>query len=88
MRNLIQNIFSPLKNIENENIEFDIGFWKSIGVILLWLIVDFIITLLSYPLTLQSKVESLTFSIISVVKLFFLPIEVFILNKVFGRRTN
>ena len=88
MRNLMQNIFSPLKNIENENIEFDIGFWKSIGVILLWLIVDFIITLLSYPLTLQSKVESLTFSIISVVKLFFLPIEVFILNKVFGRRTN
>lgn len=88
MRNLIQNIFSPLKNIENENIEFDIGFWKSIGVILLWLIVDFIITLLSYPLTLQSKVESLTFSIISVEKLFFLPIEVFILNKVFGRRTN
>lgn len=88
MRNLMQNIFSPLKNIENENIEFDIGFLKSIGVILLWLIVDFIITLLSYPLTLQSKVESLTFSIISVVKLFFLPIEVFILNKVFGRRTN
>ena len=88
MRNLMQNIFSPLKNIENENIEFDIGFWISIGVILLWLIVDFIITLLSYPLTLQSKVESLTFSIISVVKLFFLPIEVFILNKVFGRRTN
>ena len=29
MRNLIQNIFSPLKNIENENIEFDIGFWKT-----------------------------------------------------------
>ncbi len=88
MRNLIQNIFSPLKNIENENIEFDIGFWKSIGVILLWLTVDAIVMVLIYALCFQSKSEATIISIFAIVRLFTLPIEILILNKVFGRRTN
>lgn len=89
MKRLLKKFFNPLTKIENENITFDMGVWKSIGLVLLWQLITLIFVLLTtFTLLLRFKSEGSILSINAVLELATLPIMILIFNKIFGKKTN
>ena len=40
---LLKTFFGPIEQIEEESVEFKVGFWKAVGIILLWQLIQGVI---------------------------------------------
>lgn len=85
MKKLFSIFYGKVDAIEKESYRFNIGFWKSIGLVLLWLLTTTIVDLIA---TLASYNNNSTYLILtSILKLLTLPIIISLLVKVFGVKT-
>lgn len=86
MKKLIKNISSPIIKIENESISFNCGFWKSIGLLFLWVFITLILS--SVVAVYISKLSLFfIFTLLSLVELLLIPLLSIILSSTFGKLT-
>lgn len=87
MKKLFQKIINPIRLIESESINFKVGFWKSICVILLWVVLS---SLFSYIATciIPSDLLINNIYILGIIELLLIPLLCVILVYTFGRNNN
>lgn len=80
---LLKTFFGPIEQIEEESVEFKVGFWKAVGIILLWQLIQGIIIGVASNIIDTDKhyIYMLIFDIIEI------PIITLILNNTFGHMT-
>lgn len=88
MKSIFNKLFGPITKIENESLNFDLGFWKSIAVIALWQFISLIIFFLPSLFLNPIKSTSMSLVILAIIELLTLPLIILILTKVFSKNTT
>ena len=90
MKTILKKIFNPIVKIENESISFKLGFWKSIGVLSLYLlltVISMLMCALLFALFLPYESVDNMMGVILLLDVITMPLFLLILSKVFGKKT-
>lgn len=86
MKKIIYILLNPMRNIENESLLFEIGFFKGILLLLCWIVLSSIFTFIPSLIFNEDFLQT-HYIILGLFELASIPLITFILSRVFGKVT-
>lgn len=87
MKKLICKIINPIRLIESESIDFNVGFWKSLGVIFMYTILSLLFNLI-FIVLIDKEFLLNNLYIKALIELLLIPLLSVILVYTFGKNNN